>query len=80
MTDGNVLYICDTQQIRNKLISIMKKESRAGILDCNSDYFQFLSLEKFYQWGAEEKAKKKIKQEEQAVVKPVTKVEVVQTV
>ena len=59
VTDGSVLYICHTPHLRNKLIGVMKRESRVGVLDCDSDYFQFLSLEGFYQWGAEEKAKKK---------------------
>jgi len=75
--DGNVIYICHTPQIRNKLISTMKKESRSGILDCTSDYFQFLSLEKFYQWCAEAKTKRK-SFNSKPEVKPVAKVEEMQ--
>ena len=78
ITEKSVLYICHTPRIRSKLEAIHEHQTRYSYGE--SDYFQFLNLEAFYEWGAEEKAKKKAKLEEQAVVKPEAKVEEVQKV
>ena len=76
--DQNVIYIC-ASGIAKKLIAIEKSQARIGMLDASGYYFKFLDLENFYRTYREKKAERQAKQE-QAVLLPEAKVEVMQTV
>jgi len=53
----NVLYICQTQHIREELLNIEAKMAKAGKLEGTGLYFQFVTLASFYKTYSNEQLK-----------------------
>ncbi|MCA9406741.1 MAG: hypothetical protein KC684_09395 [Candidatus Omnitrophica bacterium] len=57
--DRNVVYICETEQIRDKLVKIENELVKGGKLKATDLYFSFIALEEFNRAYAHDKAEGK---------------------
>jgi len=58
--NNNVIYLCDTPDIREELLAIEQRMARTGKFDKAGLCFQFFTLENFYENYENEQSKKEI--------------------